>query len=321
MQRISRRLALLGILAGGSTTIGIGWRITSQSAFSSSLGLEYFPWQIWKFEERQRLHRIYSKYGTLRELSAEKQLAERIEDIARAGMLAPSFLNTQPWKFRLSHDRVELFADLDRWVRPLDPLQRELLLTLGGALENMIVAAAARGFSQTVAEAWPVEPGEPVASISLAPVSMRDVPEYEFIPKTRANWGPYDDALEVSEGVRDLAKQTEKFARLSVVFIKDPQKMRDFRVLTVGSLTRMLENEQLLGSIYRWYRHRRDVIHLRRDGLVIDGFGLSLLDKFVLKFLPKMEPAEFSEFFVDLTNTQLAHSSMFTAGCCIGEQN
>ena len=56
-------------------------------------------------------------------------------------ILAPSYQNTQPWKFQIRSDGIDLFANRLLWQKVADPDQRELLISLGCALENFLIAA------------------------------------------------------------------------------------------------------------------------------------------------------------------------------------
>ncbi|WP_412061956.1 Acg family FMN-binding oxidoreductase [Rubrivirga sp. IMCC45206] len=58
---------------------------------------------------------------------------------------APSVLNTQPWRFRLTEGVVDLFADRDRQLPALDPAGRELTLSCGAALAGLRTAASHDG--------------------------------------------------------------------------------------------------------------------------------------------------------------------------------
>lgn len=58
-----------------------------------------------------------------------------------AAVLAPSAHNTQPWLFRVAPSRIDLFADPARNIGTMDPLRRELQISLGCALENVVLAA------------------------------------------------------------------------------------------------------------------------------------------------------------------------------------
>jgi hypothetical protein len=53
--------------------------------------------------------------------------------------------NTQPWRFRLADNRLELFADQTRQLSSLDPTYRQLLISCGCALFNARVALASAG--------------------------------------------------------------------------------------------------------------------------------------------------------------------------------
>ena len=47
----------------------------------------------------------------------------------RYAVMAPSIHNTQPWRFRLGEDDVELWADAERAVPVVDPLGRERVVS------------------------------------------------------------------------------------------------------------------------------------------------------------------------------------------------
>jgi hypothetical protein len=68
-------------------------------------------------------------------------LLDRLRFLVRYAVLAPSSHNTQPWRFRLADDRVEVFIDVSRWLKVADRDRRELHLSVGCALENLLVAA------------------------------------------------------------------------------------------------------------------------------------------------------------------------------------
>lgn len=63
--------------------------------------------------------------------------------VSRAS-LAPSIHNTQPWRFRIGQDAIEIRADGDRRLHVLDPTGRQLMLSTGCALFNARVAVAAK---------------------------------------------------------------------------------------------------------------------------------------------------------------------------------
>lgn len=65
------------------------------------------------------------------------------------GRSEPCRLNAQPWLFRVLPDRIDVFADPTRTIGTIDPLLREQQISLGCALENLVVAATAHGLRAT----------------------------------------------------------------------------------------------------------------------------------------------------------------------------
>jgi hypothetical protein len=59
---------------------------------------------------------------------------------------APSVHNTQPWKFCILGNAVELFADPARWLHHQDPVGRELMISCGAALFGLRLAFRKLGF-------------------------------------------------------------------------------------------------------------------------------------------------------------------------------
>jgi nitroreductase len=63
---------------------------------------------------------------------------------------APSVHNTQPWRWRIRPEAVELHADWNRHLHATDPDRRDLVLSCGAALHHLQVASSARGLAVDV---------------------------------------------------------------------------------------------------------------------------------------------------------------------------
>jgi nitroreductase len=79
-------------------------------------------------------------------MSTRPELLEAI----RLATLAPSGHNAQPWTFMMVDDGVAVFPDLTRRLPVVDPDDRELYVSLGCALENLVIGARSAGLSPSV---------------------------------------------------------------------------------------------------------------------------------------------------------------------------
>lgn len=67
-------------------------------------------------------------------------VAQRLHFCLRYAILAPSAQNSQPWLFQVHEDFVDLYADRSRRLPVLDPLDRQLTISCGAALANLLIA-------------------------------------------------------------------------------------------------------------------------------------------------------------------------------------
>ena len=76
--------------------------------------------------------------------------ADALNAAVDRAMLAPSLHNSQPWRFTVHADRLDVRADRTRHLTSIDPSGRELVQSVGAALFNARVTLAARGWAVDV---------------------------------------------------------------------------------------------------------------------------------------------------------------------------
>lgn len=92
-------------------------------------------------------------------------LTGAVQDALRA----PSVHNTQPWKWRIGPDAVQLHADEDRHLDTTDPDHRDLVVSCGAALHHLQVALAARGLAVDVQRLPDPENCDHLATVTVLP--------------------------------------------------------------------------------------------------------------------------------------------------------
>ncbi|WP_179862338.1 Acg family FMN-binding oxidoreductase [Longibacter salinarum] len=135
---------------------------------------------------------------------ATEPIAVQTRFLLNWAILAPSSHNTQPWQFAVDGSRIHVFADPSRWLRYADPDRRELFVSIGCAIENILVAAAYLDFEVTVHWAPDLSShasttGEDlirVATLHVDADGSADVDRAELFPAIvdrHTNHEPYED--------------------------------------------------------------------------------------------------------------------------------
>jgi hypothetical protein len=106
---------------------------------------------------------------------------------------APSVHNTQPWRFKVSQDAIELYADPRRKLR-VDAAGREMLISCGAALFGLRLAVRSLGY-QPIVELLP-DPARLrlLARVQLgvvAPMTEAERRMLEAIPHRHTHRGPF----------------------------------------------------------------------------------------------------------------------------------
>lgn len=73
-----------------------------------------------------------------------------VGELIRYACLAPNSHNTQAWQFVMNGNRVDIRPDFSRRTPIVDPDDHHLYVSLGCALENLLLAAESRGLSGEV---------------------------------------------------------------------------------------------------------------------------------------------------------------------------
>jgi hypothetical protein len=163
--------------------------------------------------------------------------------------LAPSVHNTQPWRFHLKRDALDIHADRTRQLNVLDPTGRQLIISCGCALFNARVSLAADNVRVSLAR-YPVEGrSDLLATLTYLPGEPEEVPEVarlepviELRQTNRRRFADDEVPAEVLEQLEAAA--TAEGAELIVV--RDPEQR-----IAVASLSQHADEIENLNPAYR----------------------------------------------------------------------
>jgi len=270
---MQRRAFLRGAGLAAVAAAGGGlWRAVRQGSFSAGAGPAYQPWSTWR-----------------------KDLGEGLLPMVRAAILAASPHNSQPWKFRVRDGAIELYLDPQRNLGALDPYLREAHLGLGCALENLVLAAVARGSALDVqpvpGRLGPVAPGAGpvlVARVAINACIQHYDDLYEAIPRRHTNRAAYLPHRPVPPPFLDaLGALAGAEPGIRLVLLGNAADRASLVALSAEANAGLYADPQLVRDHERWLRLDPDELRSRRDGLTLDAFGLAPAAAGLAKLMPR----------------------------------
>lgn len=199
--------------------------------------------------------------------------AERLEFLLGYAVLAPSSHNTQPWRFHVRGDTVELYADRTRSLRVVDPRDRELLISCGAALFFLRLALHRFGHAGQVTLFPDRQERDLLATVSLGDPHQPAADElrlFEAIPIRRTHRGDFAARpvpTETVNALRDAA--AEEGAWLMVVDDRG-RRAHVAEMARQGDQVQFADPE-FRGELARWIRPNGTHEH---DGMPGYAFGI-----------------------------------------------
>ena len=280
---MSRRSMLHHLGVGAATVvvagIGVGsYRVFDNGVLDAGDGTAYDAWENWRADR--------TPLGAV-----------------AAAILAANPHNTQPWIFRVTADSIQLFADPSRRTGTLDVLEREHHIGLGCALENLILAAGARGLETTVTMLPDATDPTHVATVALTAGSSAASTLHDAIGDRHSNRGPYTATAVPADVLSALDSVSDGLDGVTVRWFTTPADLAALGVLIIDATRAIVADEQQSKDSFAWFRNNRDDIDTHMDGLTLDAQGLSPVVLAAAKILPATSRAAGDRFWLDQTRT------------------
>ena len=187
-----------------------------------------------------------------------------------AAVLAPSHWNSQPWRMEANGLWIRLLADPSRALPVTDPERTAMMLSLGAALENMLVALRAYGMQPTVTYFPDGEKKAAVASVSWKhgePKRDRDL--FTAIPGRRTNRRTYDGRGLFMQNRAALSALVSDDLRIH--WVDDRDQVARVADLVHDATRTQMQDRKVQAERYAWTRLGNDDARERGDGVTIDA--------------------------------------------------
>jgi len=176
---------------------------------------------------------------------------EKLTFLLNYAILAPSSHNSQPWKFNVSEGDIQVFSDKSRWLKVADADRREQYLSLGAALENLIIASEHFGYNCSVS--YFPGPDDLVATLSLRANSSHppDSRLFYAITTRQTNLNPYEPQA-ISEADLETIKKLSSDPDVGVFITRDAAIKKGFLDLVVQANGIQYSDVNYKSELGRW---------------------------------------------------------------------
>lgn len=207
---------------------------------------------------------------------------------------APSGHNTQPWKFILNKNQIQIHPDHSRSLQVSDPDHHILFISLGCVLENIIIAAKEFGYKSRVALARKDAP-ESFLKIDLQKCQAGPKDGlFNWIAKRQTNRRVYSGTIIPPADLEQL-QHSVSFEGVQLRLIHDKKELQKLEPLIVEGTRKQMQNHAQRQEVLPWLRFSKKEATTKGDGLWLPTFGVPNIPKKLVRLFLKYFLTERSE--------------------------
>jgi hypothetical protein len=200
---------------------------------------------------------------------------------------APSGHNTQPWQFSVEQDTIRIYPDLSRRLPVVDPDDHALFISLGCALENLVVAAAQQGLAASI-DYFPSDEPQECLRVRLSAGADEDEDTgvlFRAIPERQSNRGTYDGrAIDDSDVARILAASPRDSVEVRAFRVGDPDIEPIIGFVREGNIAQF-NDPAFVAELVSWIRFSRGEVSNRQDGLAAVALGFPSVPRWLGRWI------------------------------------
>ncbi|WP_299215323.1 nitroreductase family protein [uncultured Aquimarina sp.] len=207
---------------------------------------------------------------------------DEFKEIIHAATKAPSGHNTQPWNFKIIETGIEIHPDLSHELSVVDPNNRELYISIGCALENLLVAANRfhYDYSYEVLE----ENTNYFIKVDLVKSkSEKTDPLFSYIDLRQTNRSEYNKQYVPEKTIKELL-DIDKEEKINIYSFKRGDAyfntIKDY-ILEGNNI--QMNDPGFKSELLEWIRFNAKDVLRNKDGLTYKVMGAPSLPKFIGK--------------------------------------
>lgn len=183
-------------------------------------------------------------------------------ELVRCATLAANSHNTQPWRFAIAADTISLRPDFGRRTPVVDPDDHHLWVSLGCAVENLALAAAAYGRRADVS----FDESSKSIGIALSPMAAVRSPLFAAIARRQCTRAEYDGQPLSLVELRAL-ESTAAGPGVHVLLLTERARVDEVVAYVIEGNTAQFRDAAFMRELKQWIRFSDGEALATRDGL------------------------------------------------------
>jgi len=210
-----------------------------------------------------------------------------IEQLIYNATLAPSGHNTQPWKFSVNNNVVQIFPDFNRTLPVVDPDNHALYISLGCALENLVISAKKEGLASKV-DYYPDDETKECLRVTLADENTRkEVDLFEAIQDRQSNRSMYDQKSIPTAGIQQLLQAIDSETVTVQTFDTKQKEVEPIIKLVKEACEIQFNNRKFVEELISWIRFTKKEVRNQKDGLTAEVMGFPYIPRWLGRIILK----------------------------------
>ena len=193
------------------------------------------------------------------------------DHLIQQAAMAPSGHNTQPWKFEAINNIIRIHPDFSRRIPVVDPDDHALYISLGCALENLVIAAQKNGYFSKV-NYFPNSEDYLEVEFSEGP-SAEVTGLYQAIPERQSNRRIYNGPSIPDDHLQQLADANiYPDVELKIIQTDDDQIEPVIQFVKEANYIQF-NDSAFVEELVSWIRFSKHDALERKDGLTSSAMG------------------------------------------------
>ena len=211
-------------------------------------------------------------------------MENQFKEMIHYATLAPSGHNTQPWQFSVENNSILIYPDYSRRLPIVDPDDHALFISLGCALENLIIAANHMGYSAKV-EYFPADKKQDCIRVTInKEIIGFDTDLFDAITSRQATRSKYDGQPIPTKDLEKL-KQASKQDKVSFILFTEEKEIDPIIEFVKQGNILQFRNKSFVNELIKWIRFSKKDALTSRDGLNSASMGLPFVPTWLGKFI------------------------------------